>query len=210
MSWLALGHVPLPGGEYVNANSALFITDPGLSQVIYYQLTSERPQLWLAVEGPGEVWVRLGVPAIPDLSDFRPRLALVGPGLPMPQEGLPLAVPGSMGIELLTTDSGTARQVFHEHFTDTRSWIQGDWEIELRRKGTYYLVAYAPDGRYEKLWVAIGRREAFTWEEVLSLPQVMRDVRAFHEVKPGLAQWLRLAGQLTVLAAFLLVMGMLN
>ena len=56
-------------------------------------------------------------------------------------------------------------------------------EIPLPQDGRYYLAAWDPAGQPGKLWVAVGKREAFTFKGILSLYQVQEKVRAFHEVE---------------------------
>ncbi len=43
-------------------------------------------------------------------------------------------------------------------------------------------MAYVPSGQTGKLWVAIGRREEFSLEDILGLPATIAQVREFHEV----------------------------
>lgn len=210
MGCLALAHVPLPAGEYTDPGRALFVPEPDISQVIYYELTPERRELWLAFSGEQPLWVDLGVPVIPDLADFEPLLALVGPGLPPPEADPPFAVPGELGVMILSPDPDIERGEFFERFTGTPSWDLGSWDLQLPEQGRYYLVATAAEERYGKLWVAVGRREVFTLADIMNLPQIMRDVRAFHRVEPSLPPWFRLTAQVGVLGVFVLVLALLR
>ena len=70
----------------------------------------------------------------------------------------------------------------HDHFTGTDSWILRNDNVQLTRPGKYYLVACSPDGKIGKLWLSIGRREAFTLKDWLEFPSWKKKIRPFHEV----------------------------
>ncbi len=73
--------------------------------------------------------------------------------------------------------------------------------VHLPQAGRYDLVAFSlPDGEHldplwGKLWIAIGVREKFGLSDIVKLPSVVRDVRAFHEVPPrvSVSGWIRIA-----------------
>ncbi len=206
----ALAHVPLPEGDYTDPESALFVAYPDISQVIYYELSPERPALWLAFDGEQPIWLQLGVPMISGLADFQPLLCLVGPGLPAAEKELPFTVPDSKGVQILAPDPAAERGEFYEHFTGTPSWVFGGWDVDLPDEGRYYVVAAPAGDHYGKLWVAVGRREVFSLADILDLPQTMRDVRAFHEVEPPLPTWFRITAQATLVSLFWLAVVLLR
>ncbi len=186
-------HKPLPSdGTYSDAGHALRVEEIDVSQVVYYELTHENQQLWLTFETEAEegLYVSLGVPVIEWLKDFRPALAVLGPGLP--EIALPFEIPEGFGGWAFETDAVTSPGVFHEPFTGTDSWVLFEDTVALPGSGQHYVVAYSPLGEPGKLWVAIGTREAFGLRDVLELPATVREVRAFHEVG-GLPRWLQVA-----------------
>jgi len=188
-SLTAWGHKPLAilGAPHPDAASALKVEDPGVSQVVYTELTATAPTLWLTLEGKqgDPLYLSLGLPVLDRLRDFRPALALIGPGLPA--ASVPFAVPEGLGAAILTPDGQPT--FFHEPSTGTDSWILIEKEVSLPASGRYWVVAHSPTGEHGKLWVAVGVREAFGPKDFLTLPAVARDVRAFHEVA-GLPRWL--------------------
>ncbi len=206
----AWAHVPLPPGTYVDPESALYIPNPDVSQVLYYERSPQKPELWLSFDGEQPLWVEFGVPVIPGLENFEPILALVGPGLPPADADVPFTIPANKGVRILSPDPGIARGEFFERFTGTPSWDLGTWDVMLPEEGRYYLVATGPKGCYGKLWVAVGTREVFTLTDILTLPQIMRDVRAFHEVEPPLPPWFRRTMQVGVLGAFVVTVALLR
>ena len=132
----------------------------------------------------------LGVPVIERLKDFRPALAVLGPGLPA--VALPFEIPEGFGGLVFEAGTVTEPEVFHEPLTGTVSWVLFEDTVALPGSGQHYVVAYSPLGEPGKLWVTIGTREAFGLRDVIELPATVREVRAFHEVG-GQLRWLQVA-----------------
>ena len=186
-------HKPLSSeGTYSSAAAALIVEEIDISQVIYYELTSENPQLWLTFETEPEVdlYISLGIPVIVRLKDFRPTLAVLGPGLP--EIALPFETPEGVGGLTFETGGVGEPEAFYEPFTGTDSWVLLEDMVVLPGSGQHYVVAYSPSSESGKLWVAIGQREAFGLRDVIELPATIAKVRAFHEIR-GQPRWLRIA-----------------
>ena len=171
------------GNLDTSIENPILVEDPDLSQVAYFEATQERPRIWLrfeATEG-APLLLQLGVPLIDRYAALRPALALFGPGMsPVEVPFTPPATEGGMVFET----QGTAPTVFDEPFTGTELW---QWEAEhltAPATGTYYLVGYLPRDDAGKFMVILGVREAFSLDDILSLPRVVFSVRAFHEVGP--------------------------
>ncbi len=177
----AAAHKPVSIGEvYPTFDRALWLEDIDVSLVAYSELTDTDRALWLAFDADAgtRLDLSLGVPVIDRLTGYRPSLAVVGPGLPLIE--LPFEAPLDVGGVAFET-VGTEPRFFHEPFTGTDSWILLEEAVNLPETGTYYVVAWPPGDTVGKLWVAIGLREQFGVSDVLSLPTIVRDVRAFHE-----------------------------
>jgi len=162
--------------------TAIPITHPDISQVVYREITQKSPQVWLAFTAPKDfdLFIQIGVPAIDRLKDFRPSMAVVGPGLPA--DGAPFPLPQGLGVKVFSTKEEKPR-FFHEHFTATDSWILRSETIRLPSAGRYYLVAFSPDNQTGKLWLALGKRESFSLEDVKQFPTWRKRIQEFHEVK---------------------------
>ncbi|HUU82819.1 MAG TPA: hypothetical protein VM243_04870 [Phycisphaerae bacterium] len=173
-------------GSAVDAEHALSISNVQVSRVVYHRVTDGTAQLWITfdVERSQRLAVQLGVPFIGRLREYRPSLAVLGPGLP--EVELPFEVPEGLGGLLFQTEDVDKPQVFDEPFSTTRSWILEDTTVELPEGGTYYVVAFHPDGENGKLWVATGREEDFSLADIVELPGMLSEVRTFHEVAMGL------------------------
>jgi hypothetical protein len=183
MPSVAWAHRPiLSDGSARDASSAHYIADVDLSQVVYHEVTAESPHLWLTFDlNEGQsLYFQLGVPVIDRLKDYRPALALVGPGLP--PANLPFAVPDRLGAQDFTSDQVTQPKEFYEPFSGTSSWILLTETVPVPAAGRYYLVAYDPAGQPGKLWVTLGQREELGLGDIAALQEILPKVRQFHEI----------------------------
>ena len=164
-------------------DTAIPIKDPQISQVVYREITKDSSQVWLAFEVPKDfkLFVQIGVPAIDRLKDFRPAMAIVGPGLP--DNDPPFTLPKDAGAKVLLTKEVAKPRFFHEHFTNTDSWILRGETVVLPKAGRYYLVGYSPDKQTGKLWLSVGKKESFSLEDLKDFPTWTKKIQAFHEVQ---------------------------
>jgi hypothetical protein len=165
-----------------NAETAIQMGSPDISQVVYRQITKETPEIWLTFSAPKEfaLFIQVGVPVIDRLKDFRPAMAVIGPGLP--NEAMPFPVPDHMGAKIFSTQEVEKPRFFHEHFTNTDSWILRSETVKLTEPGRYYLVAFSPKKQTGKLWLSIGKKESFNLGDLMQFPVWKKRVQEFHEV----------------------------
>ena len=161
---------------------AISVRDPSVSQVFYGRVGPGRARVWFRFEGKAgdRIPFTVGVPYIKRLEGFRPSAAIIGSGLP-PPPGTFGAPPGLGALVFAPREKAHA---FHEEFTGATSWIVIEEEYTLPAEGRWYLLAFADDAipSYDKLWLAIGTREAFGLSDILGFFSVRRFVREFHEV----------------------------
>ena len=164
-------------------NTAIPLTEPHISQVVYREVTEKSSEIWLSFDVPKDfdLYIQIGVPVIGRLEKFRPAMAVVGPGLA--GEAVPFETPKATGTKVFTTSKVSKPRFFHEHFTGTKSWILRSETVSLPRPGRYYLVAYSPDKQTGKLWLSIGKKESFKAEHWQQFPTWRKLIRKFHEVK---------------------------
>lgn len=196
----ASAHRPLfVEAEAARPEGALRVKNPTVSHVLYIQLTDEAPQKWFVfdVEAPREVEMKVGLPTAVGQGDFRPQVALFGPGWPELTDGAPVEPPqpGLGGVLLPVEESGRR---FYEAVTGTESLIVADTRVDLPTAGTYYGVVFSRQGHVGKAWISIGQSEGFSWRDITKLPGWIADVRRFHEV-PGWPRWAWI-GALSLLA----------
>ena len=160
------------------------IEHPEVSQVLYREINPEEPAVWLSFQALAgqEIYFSLGVPKIARLAGFRPSIAVVGSGFP--ETDLPVGLPPGAGA-LVLEPSGMPK-AFYEPFTGTDSLILVERTVRFDAAGTYRVVAYVPEPLTSgaKLWVAIGVKEQWGFGDLLRMPAIIDEVRAFHEVQP--------------------------
>jgi len=163
-----------------DANTAISLIDPNISQVVYRYLPAGPNQIWTTqmTHADFELYVQIGVPVIDRLKNFRPFLAIIALGLP--ETNLPFEIPVGYGAIVIDTNS-TEPRFFHEPFTGTDSWILTSRTIRLPESGRFYVVAFDPKKAGGKLWISVGQKERFGLVDVLSIFQTIRLVRTFHE-----------------------------
>jgi len=177
----ALAHKPIFTNDTgIDPNNAIKLIDPNISQVVYRELPLSA-QLWTTFTASAdfEMFVQIGVPVIDRLKQFRPSLAVIGPGLP--DVNLPFALPRGLGAVIIDTNS-VEPKFFHEHFTGTDSWILTSRTIKLPQGGRFYVTAFDPASKGGKLWIAVGKKEKFGLADFFTFGQTKKRVRQFHEV----------------------------
>jgi hypothetical protein len=181
LSSLSHAHKPIfTSQEGINADTAIAIEQPNVSQVIYRQLSDNTPQLWLAIDAKKDfgLFVQMGIPVIERLKYFRPAFAIVGPDLPA--ISLPFSMPKGFGGRAFTT-LGNKPRFFHEHFTKTDSWILRSETVNLPSQGRYYVVVYSPCEVEGKFWVSVGKEENFAKADWQKMGEWGQKIRKFHE-----------------------------
>jgi hypothetical protein len=165
-----------------NPETAIQMTDPEISQVVYREITKETPCIWLTFTAPKEfaLFIQVGVPVIDRLKDFRPAMVVVGPGLT--GEAVPFQIPEHMGTKVFLTQEVAKPRFFHEHFTNTDSWILRSETVKLPEPGRYYLVAFSPQQQTGKLWLSVGKKESFSLGDLMEFPSWRKRIQEFHEV----------------------------
>jgi hypothetical protein len=180
----AMAHRPIfTEDRATGPDTAIQIKEPGISQVVYREITSESPQVWLSFDVPEnyKLFVQIGVPVIERLKEFRPAMAIVGPGLP--DKDPPFNLPKDSGFKLLATKDVAKPRFFHEHFTGTDSWILRGETVVLPKAGRYYLVGFSPEKQTGKLWLSVGKKESFSFQDLMDFPSWTKKIRKFHEMQ---------------------------
>ncbi len=190
----AYAHRPVViNGGPTNFETAHLVSDPGISYVGYHEGTPEAPELWFSfeVEEGTSLFMQPGVPEITRYRSLRPSLVLLGPGLP--SVDVPFDIPAGYGGQIFSSE-GEEPVVFEEEFTGTSSWQFPSTRLQVPESGRYYLVGFVPSGENGKFWVALGEKEAFGIQDIVTLPRTLIQVRQFHEVFPigGILGWVLL------------------
>ena len=184
---LAAAHKPsYTDGQHTTEADAFAVANVDTSIVLYHTVTCESPLLWMAfrVDEPRDLYLELGVPVIDRLSDYRPSLAVLAPGLDPPPADLPFEVPDGLGVALIDSRDIDEPGDFFEPFTGTASWVMFQGEVALPEAGIGYLVAWHPERQTGKLWVAVGTIEEFGPEDFAKFGDWLPKTQIFHETGP--------------------------
>ncbi len=109
---------------------------------------------------------------------------MLGPGLPEPPASLAtgrVQVPTGSGTMVLAFGN-TEGATFFEPFTRTTSWVTSWFRQKLPRSGVYHIAIFEPAGRTGKYFLAVGRLERFSPDDVKRLPGQIEDIRRFYEM----------------------------
>jgi len=183
----AWAHKPTETGEgHSTQGDALRLEDVDQSTVTYHEAACTAPQLWLTfhAEENQQLFLQLGTPQLDYLERYRPSVAVLAPGLPALQQEVPFQVPKGMGVLVFSTEAVGAPRRFHEPFTQTDSWILVEQRLTMSG-GDGFIVAWDPENRSGKFWMAVGELESFGFRDLVNAPTWIRDARRFHEVLPS-------------------------
>ena len=159
---------------------ALSCADPYAALAELKAIPSVEEALYISTCNRFELLARAGGhTAVDRLKDFRPAMVVVGPGLP--EKDAPFKLPKDMGAKVFFTKEVEKPRFFHEHFTNTDSWILRSETIRLTSPGRYYLVAFSPQGQTGKLWLSIGKKESFSMDDFKQFPTWAKRIQEFHE-----------------------------
>ena len=193
----AHGYLPATPGQTVTA-----IPDIGVSRAAYREITAgDQIDVYEFTAKKGqEIYIQMTIPLIDRMAGFAPAFVLVYGGAEsasfaptaltkgivadpphevvdavLPNEGSDAEEPPLLGVRY----DGSEPVVFNEPFTGTRYWIRQTLTVNAPADGFYRIGVYSPDRSLGKYVLAPGRAEKFSFGDVLGLPGVRWQVRAF-------------------------------
>ena len=109
------------------------------------------------------LYLEIIVPQIEEVyQDFLPCYALVGPGLPPPNQSLPFNIPADYGaIIMFNLEPGEDRETFYEPFGGKTYYKGPIYQTNLTTKGTYFVYCWDPYNQGGDYTLVIGRKERF-------------------------------------------------
>lgn len=170
--------MPLAPEMNNNISSATHISDPTKSWAIYGSLGEEEAQYYSFDAKEGQrIRLTLQRSANPQEKDFRPGLALLGPGLEMMGSlpdllGLP-ALPEGYGLLVAEEKSDEAGAAVYEPFGPSSYYQMAELDQPAPASARYYVVVYsdaphnAIEGHYS---LAMGYREVSGLSERITAP----------------------------------------
>lgn len=151
--------------------------DPMESIVVNQTVTCDHQALWVRFDAHAgdPIYIQVGVPKTDRLDGYRPRVALVGPGI---DGTLPIDAGGLPGRILPPLSE---RHVFVDKESDTSSWVYVETTETMPKDGAYYIAAWPEDFHTGKLWVAIGNKETFGMADLPLFPIWIDQLNLFYE-----------------------------
>lgn len=116
------------------------------------------------------------IPVNDDLHNFSPNVALVGPGLPMPDEELPFALPAGMGAVVARSNSN---KTYFDIFTQINFYPRATVEAVAPVTGRYYMVVFGKPVGSARYALDIGIMETFAPDVLARYPINWWEVRDF-------------------------------
>lgn len=183
-SIFVFAHVPF---FHESQDNKIYIEDVYLSQIHYYEFDERNDNITFTFDivENNNLYIILGVPKIDRLENFN----------------LIMKIKNQKDLIIASFDTKELNpEVMYEFFGDTYSLEYLKYEESLK------------DGRYKveitseekgKVWIAFGKREEFTAEQILSLPKMIKGIRDFHELG-GRATWEKYALGITIVLVSIL------
>ena len=112
---------------------------------------------------PINVYIELIVPAVDNYyEEFVPWFALVGPGLPAPNQTLPFEIPSGCGVIVKeNVEPGEIRETFYEPFGGKNYYVGPVFDEILSQKGTYHIYCWDPYEQGGDYVLVLGKKEFF-------------------------------------------------
>lgn len=121
------------------------------------------------------------VPVFDVYAEFRPSMALIGPGLPEPEDILPIPLAPGHGAIVLHDEGLPVRPQFYEPFGN-KSYFQGP-RLEIKLKpGKYMLIYWDPEGGVGDYVAAIGKYEIWLMKDIIRAFKITPIIRAGGEL----------------------------
>ena len=189
LSVISFSHVPFFLNENDFSDESYFVEDVDLSQIYYYEFSGKEDISFIfeSIEGKN-LYILYGIPVgIPEQDStlyFRPSLSIYNP----------------LG-ELVDEYDFTYEEpeLMHEFFGDSYSFLYLRYDEPFEEQGLYKVTLSSIEPG--KIWIAFGKREEFTAEQIFSLNKMIRDIRDFHGLE-GLTSWQKNGIGMLIYAAF--------
>lgn len=184
----ALGHVPYIEEEDFSWENP-FVVKKSIQQsiAVYSYLDNDNLDLngdidvvEFEIKVPQKFYAEVIVPVCPEYETFAPWFALVGPGLPEPEEELPFNLPEGYGAIVMADFIDDVEREFFFEFFGNKSYYQGPvLSTRLDKAGVYYVVYWHAFGESGDYVAVLGDRELWFLSDVIRAmivtPMIRRD-----------------------------------
>ena len=120
------------------------------------------------VTDPVRLFAVARVPVCPGYEEFLPWLAVVGPGLPTPEEELPFDIPEGYGaVVVKNLEPGETRETFYEFFGAKYYYDAPAFDEEISEPGTWYVYYWDPYQMGGDYLAVLGFEEIFSFSDII-------------------------------------------
>ena len=196
---VAAAHTPIfIEREITSPDTAWPVGDYAISWAFYGRVTPAGAPQYFAIDGrAGErLYATMEVPEIAGLQEFRPSLALIGPGLPAFDAPPGVTLPAESGGVRVDDARSAPRARFDEPFSRTSYYRGPVIDRPLSADGRYFVVVFDESAATGKYTLTIGTREVFGggdpgWARKLQafFSDAGQDLPAQPTVQPAAAPW---------------------
>jgi hypothetical protein len=161
---VAAAHTPIfIEREITSPDTAWPVGDYAISWAFYGRVTPAAAPQYFAIDGRADerLYATLEVPEIDGLQEFRPSVALIGPGLPAFDVPRGVTLPEGYGGVRVDDAQSSPRARFDEPFSRTSYYRGPVIDLQLPVDGRYDVIVFDPSGATGRYTLAIGTREVF-------------------------------------------------
>ncbi len=120
------------------------------------------------VTGPVHVYAQAIVQVCPNNENLLPWLAVVGPGLPTPEEELPFMLPVGYGAVMVKNLApGETREKFYEPFTGKYYYDAPSFDQDVSTPGKWYVYYWDPYDIGGDYVAVLGTEEVFSFTDII-------------------------------------------
>lgn len=184
-----MAHVPLDTSGPATRQEPIFIENHQISWAAYNQI-EESGQIdyysFKANKGE-EIYFSMAIPVIDRYKNFKPDVALIGPGFEDDYTGFDnSSINSRFKLEseeniIIVRDDKDNPDIFFEPFTRTSYWRRQELSINAPETGIYYLAVFSADNDQGKYTLAIGKKEVWGFQDLIKMPKIWWDTRIFVE-----------------------------
>jgi hypothetical protein len=172
---VAVAHVPYLERVDFSPDDPFVVAFPTQSIAVYSWIAVEEGTpaddvdvYRLELDEATEIFVESIVPVCPGYEDFLPSFAVVGPGLPAPDETVPFEIPvGEGALVFHDVEPGEERETFFEPFGGKHYYQGPTFEDVLILPGTYHVVFWDPLQQGGDYVAAVGRQEVWRLRDII-------------------------------------------
>jgi hypothetical protein len=158
-----------PGGDYGLFEGGQYVDEPWFMWFVLGELSSasDVDMARFDYQAGERFKAEIFIPGHEELRSFNPYLALVGPGLPSPDQPLPFAIPDGMGAIVATSQ---ATYDYFDIFTQMVYFPRAKIEVVMPQTGRYYVAVWGQPVGMARYALDIGIMENFAPHVLIRYP----------------------------------------